>query len=129
MKNCFKIKKRKYNTKYDPDNFPSKFEINKEKNAQDNLSNTTNSNKNEKEKIIFYQKNEIEKESKSQLVRDYIFDSLYDKKYGYFNKKDLIIKGRNKNINFKELKNYEEYAFTISNIYYQGNQWGTPSGF
>jgi hypothetical protein len=71
-----------------------------------------------------------------ELVRDFVFDSLYNPQYGYFNSQgDLIFsKPKNKDlapleplIHFGELRNQTEYIETLKKLYASQNQvWGTP---
>ncbi len=60
------------------------------------------------------------------LVRDFIYDRLYNPRFGYFCKKDIQIGELRNHIEFKSMIGYDDYKHFLFNNYPE-NAWLTPS--
>jgi hypothetical protein len=58
------------------------------------------------------------------LTRNFIFKCLYEKKHGYFNQPNLILK--KPRIPFHELRNKQEYVEVLDQLYSKNSNWTTP---
>ncbi|EGC39880.1 hypothetical protein DICPUDRAFT_26158 [Dictyostelium purpureum] len=91
-------------------------------NSNDDINNINNINNNTKNNNV---KNSLK--LKTQIMRDFIQDSLYNQDYGYFQTKEVIISPNIKIPPLNSLKNFREYNNYLHYIYKSlEHAWLTP---
>ncbi|KAM9952920.1 hypothetical protein ACTFIR_007976 [Dictyostelium discoideum] len=99
---------------------------NKPTNSPTTTTTTTTSNINQSPPSSSSSKNNSMKK-KTQLMRDFIQDSLYNKDYGYFQTKEVIIPSDIETPKLNSLGNFKEYTNYLHYIYKSlEHAWLTP---